>query len=184
MVKLFTSLKRLIGRVHIMPTFKTKEWNNIKFKPIPKDWLRSVIGFVPYFWGNDINLNLSIRFPQKKGFHLVNFVEFPNEKCSYYWEICNKNKKVVLEGENILDFSPLKHNQLDGTKLDAIVIGEDKDLDEGKYKLYIKFKKGKEEIGKRIYFGSFSVRNREDYLSSNIPAFIAVIISVIALLVR
>jgi hypothetical protein len=73
---------------------------------------------------------------------------------------------------------------LDGTKLDAIVIGEDKDLDEGKYKLYIKFKKGKEEISKKIYFGSFSVRNREDYLSSNIPAFIAVIISIIALFVR
>jgi hypothetical protein len=170
-----------------MPSCKTIIWKDILFQLLPKDndIIRNLMRFIPYFWGNEIMLDLAISFPLKKGFNILNQANIPNEKWTYYWEVCGKNKKVICNDQGILNFDMGKKSRKAwGRKYNAVKISEDEELNEGKYKIYIKFANSKGEMSDRKLITSFSIRNKDDYLSAYLlPAIIALVISIIVGLV-
>lgn len=182
MINLLTSLKKLIGRIEKMPSCKKKTWKNITFQLLPRDGdiIRNIVRFIPYFWGNEIYLDLNIAFPQRKGF-VFKQADIPDEKWDYYWELCGKNRKVLCKGKDILKFDTVKKTKKRWVRIyNAVKIGEEQDLNEGKYRIYITFEDGRGGTSDRMFFTSFSIRNKEDYLSAYLlPAIIALVISLI-----
>jgi hypothetical protein len=179
MSKLRNFLKKLIGRIKDMPSCKTRKWRGLTFQLLPKDKdiIRNLMRFIPYFWGDEIYLDLFVRFPPKKGIHLLMQGDVPDNKWIYKWEVFGKNKKVISSGYDTLNFNS-KISNISGRKYNAVKIGEEDDLDIGKYKIYISFSDGKGNMSEKMFITSFTVRDKEDYLSSYLlPAIIAFLIS-------
>lgn len=182
MINLLTSLKKLVGRIEKTPSCKKKTWKHVTFQLLPRDGdlIRNIVRFIPYFWGNEIYLDLMVSFPhRRKG--VFKRADIPDETWGYFWELCGNNKKILCKGKDILKFDTARKAKKGWVRIyNAIKIDEEQDLNEGKYRIYITFEDGRGGTSDRMFFTSFSVRNKDQYLSAYLlPAIIASAISLL-----
>ncbi len=136
-----------------MADFTRHDWNDWRIKIVPNgDDIRSIIGILPYFWNNEMVLDLQV-WPKRK------FKS--DETWSYSWELIGLDGELIKSGADKIEITKKEYRKhKNARKPKALMLGYLHPNKHYQILFHVKNSFGDEDV---FSAGTFTIKDKDEF---------------------